>query len=180
MRLDFDVRSAVFKATVKVCAGDVREGEGESGEGEGRETVIYLPEVHFARDAGKVSRLARDDCIAPGGGGGGGTPSPPASTLVVLDEEEGERSAVSGDEEEGLLAIDVEVSCGRWNVEGQYLRWWYDVPGLKDEEQEKELWIVVKRRGGAIPSWAHAYGRCFFFWIGFGLGCSTDYLAIDR
>lgn len=50
--------------------------------------------------------------------------------------------------ESDMLALDVEISEGRWALDGQILRWWYDVPG--EGEPAKELVIRVKRRGGPI------------------------------
>jgi len=47
-----------------------------------------------------------------------------------------------------LMDVDVQVSGGRWSVEGQVLRWWYDVPG--PAEPEREYTIVIRRRGGVI------------------------------
>ncbi|KAB5587945.1 Cytoplasmic protein [Ceratobasidium theobromae] len=50
--------------------------------------------------------------------------------------------------ESDMFALDVQVSEGRWEMDGQVLRWWYDVPG--DREPDKELVIKIKRRGGPI------------------------------
>ncbi|KAL0947763.1 hypothetical protein HGRIS_013841 [Hohenbuehelia grisea] len=47
-----------------------------------------------------------------------------------------------------LLDIDVTVSSGRWELDGQMLKWWYAVPAAG--EQPREEWIEVRRRGGAI------------------------------
>ncbi|QRW00935.1 Cellulase (glycosyl hydrolase family 5 protein) [Ceratobasidium sp. AG-Ba] len=50
--------------------------------------------------------------------------------------------------ESEMLALEVEVSEGKWAVDGQVLRWWYDVPG--EGEPEKEVVIKVRRKGGPI------------------------------
>jgi hypothetical protein len=47
-----------------------------------------------------------------------------------------------------LVDVDVKVSGGRWTVEGQVLRWWYDVPG--PGEPDREYTIEIRRRGGVI------------------------------
>ncbi|KAL1742209.1 glycoside hydrolase family 5 protein [Schizophyllum fasciatum] len=63
------------------------------------------------------------------------------------------RSSLSANEltallgEDGLLDVEVIVSEGRWAVEGQTLRWWYDVP---EGTEERELSIEVRRKGGPI------------------------------
>ncbi|KAJ7139010.1 glycoside hydrolase family 5 protein [Mycena epipterygia] len=47
-----------------------------------------------------------------------------------------------------LVDVDVVVSAGRWALEGQVLRWWYDVPAAG--EPDREYTIEIRRRGGAI------------------------------
>ncbi|KAJ7083703.1 glycoside hydrolase family 5 protein [Mycena belliarum] len=47
-----------------------------------------------------------------------------------------------------LVDVDVSVSAGRWSVEGQTLRWWYDVPAAG--QPDREYTIEIRRRGGAI------------------------------
>ncbi|KAF8218350.1 glycoside hydrolase family 5 protein [Mycena galopus ATCC 62051] len=47
-----------------------------------------------------------------------------------------------------LVDVDVQVSGGRWRVDGQVLRWWYDVPTAG--EPEREYTIEIRRRGGVI------------------------------
>ncbi|KAF8218331.1 hypothetical protein K438DRAFT_1747512 [Mycena galopus ATCC 62051] len=43
------------------------------------------------------------------------------------------------------VGVDVQVSGGRWRVEGQVLRWWYDVPAAG--EPEREYTIEIRRAG---------------------------------
>jgi len=47
-----------------------------------------------------------------------------------------------------LVDVSVKVSAGRWEVEGQKLRWWYDVP--KEGEESKKYTIEITRRPGVI------------------------------
>lgn len=55
--------------------------------------------------------------------------------------------------ERDLLDIEVHISDGRWSVEGQILKWWYDTPNeLAEGEGEKEYVIEVQRRGGVIKT----------------------------
>lgn len=69
-----------------------------------------------------------------------------------------------------LVDLDVKVSAGRWEVEGQTLKWWYDVPG--EGEEPREYTIEVRRRTGVIKSlarrkswwwesWCETICRCF-------------------
>ncbi|KAF7368981.1 Glycoside hydrolase family 5 protein [Mycena venus] len=56
-----------------------------------------------------------------------------------------------------LLDVDVHVSGGRWRVEGQVLRWWYDVPAAG--EPAREYTIEIRRRGGPIDSKSHPHSH---------------------
>ncbi|KAL5636355.1 hypothetical protein ACGC1H_004988 [Rhizoctonia solani] len=58
--------------------------------------------------------------------------------------------------ESEMLALDVEVSEGKWELDGQVLRWWYDVPG--EGEPDKELTLKVRRRGGPIKGVMRGFG----------------------
>ncbi|GLB35626.1 putative cellulase (glycosyl hydrolase family 5) [Lyophyllum shimeji] len=57
-----------------------------------------------------------------------------------------------------LVDVSVKVSAGRWEVQGQTLRWWYDVP--KEGEESREHTIEITRRPGPIknPPGARALG----------------------
>ncbi|KAG8725670.1 hypothetical protein FRC12_024140 [Ceratobasidium sp. 428] len=50
--------------------------------------------------------------------------------------------------ESDMLALEVEVSEGRWIVDGQVLRWWYDAPS--EGEPDKEITLKLRRKGGPI------------------------------
>jgi hypothetical protein len=58
--------------------------------------------------------------------------------------------------ESEMLALEVEVSEGKWELDGQILRWWYEVPG--EGEPEKELTIKIQRRGGPIKGVLRGFG----------------------
>ncbi|KAF8959759.1 glycoside hydrolase family 5 protein [Flammula alnicola] len=47
-----------------------------------------------------------------------------------------------------LIDVEVKVSAGRFDVRGQTLFWWYDVPA--EGEPPKEYVLEVKRRGGVL------------------------------
>ncbi|KAI4525739.1 glycoside hydrolase family 5 protein [Schizophyllum commune Loenen D] len=76
------------------------------------------------------------------------------------------RSSLSANEltallgEDGLIDVDIVVSEGRWAVEGQTLRWWYDVPA----DGEKELTIEVRRKVGPIKVKATGEAQAAGWW----------------
>ncbi|TDL18527.1 glycoside hydrolase family 5 protein [Rickenella mellea] len=51
-----------------------------------------------------------------------------------------------------LLDIDVRVTAGRWEVDGQTLRWWYPVPPADSGAVEWRHTIEVTRKGGRIKT----------------------------
>lgn len=74
-----------------------------------------------------------------GGGNATSPPSPTGSTSSSLS---------SSLADKDILDIEVSVSGGRWSVEGQTLKWWYDVPSTEGEE--REYTIEIRRRTGPI------------------------------
>jgi hypothetical protein len=64
-----------------------------------------------------------------------------SSTATASPDLRGERPEID------LVDVDVKVSAGRWTVEGQVLKWWYDVPKAGEG---KEYTIEIRRRGGVI------------------------------
>ncbi|KAF5343567.1 hypothetical protein D9758_012971 [Tetrapyrgos nigripes] len=50
--------------------------------------------------------------------------------------------------DKNLVDVDVEVSDGRWEVQGQTLKWWYDVP--HPGEGDRQYTIEIRRIGGPI------------------------------
>ncbi|KAG9126630.1 citrate synthase [Ceratobasidium sp. 392] len=53
-----------------------------------------------------------------------------------------------------MLVLDVEVSEGGWSLEGQILRWWYELPN----EGEKEVRLKIRRKGGPIKGVMRGFG----------------------
>ncbi|KAG8679460.1 hypothetical protein FRC11_003701, partial [Ceratobasidium sp. 423] len=74
--------------------------------------------------------------------------------------------------ESEMLALEVEVSEGKWELDGQVLRWWYDVPG--EGEPEKQLTLKVRRRGGPIKGIMRGFGTTASEAGLWGLLCSSS------
>ncbi|RDB19404.1 hypothetical protein Hypma_013606 [Hypsizygus marmoreus] len=55
-----------------------------------------------------------------------------------------------GGQSKDLVDLAVKVSDGRWEVDGQMLKWWYDVP--KEGEGTREYTIEIKRRTGVLKA----------------------------
>ncbi|THH26751.1 hypothetical protein EUX98_g7434 [Antrodiella citrinella] len=131
-------------------------------------TEIFLPVVHYASnkqvarcrgeqtDADEASVSEYEDSSAPStnrstpyGTVRGSVPPAIASTLDCSTLQAAwYTSGAGGPTFTTPLSLDVEVSAGRWTVEGQTLRWWYPVPSKGEPEQEYT--ITVRRAGGAI------------------------------
>ncbi|KZP06557.1 hypothetical protein FIBSPDRAFT_966349 [Athelia psychrophila] len=79
------------------------------------------------------------------GDGPGRTPGASTINLVVLPPHE-PLGRIPAD----VLDLDVQVSAGRWAVEGQTLRWWYPVPTVS--EGQVEYTIEIRRRGDVIKT----------------------------
>ncbi|KAJ6551568.1 glycoside hydrolase family 5 protein [Mycena capillaripes] len=172
----FDITKAHFKLVVRVRAQDrLRPGAVDE---EDPATEIFVPLVHYAderllagrhreRQSDSESIASLDDEPRRAGGKG----SPGASTInletvsppIPIDMTASTSSSGSGttevagldlrvDAEKGkeLVDVDVSVSAGRWEVEGQVLRWWYDAPA--PDEPEREYTIEIRRRGGVIDT----------------------------
>nr|GAT54098.1 predicted protein [Mycena chlorophos] len=151
--VDFDIATAHFRLVVAVRPQD-RLREEELG------SEIFVPLVHYAhsrllRDSADTQSVASLDEELPKGSNNASTvnlvglPSGPdmtASTSSASTEVPSADLRVTAEKGRDLVDIEVEVSGGRWEVEGQTLRWWYDVPA----EGEREYTIDIRRRGGAI------------------------------
>lgn len=55
-----------------------------------------------------------------------------------------------------MLALEVQVSEGRWVLEDQVLRWWYHVSG--EGGLDKEVVLQATRRGGPIMGVLRGFG----------------------
>lgn len=60
------------------------------------------------------------------------------------------KSDFNAGEGRDLVDLEVKVSAGRWQVSGQVLKWWYDVPA---EGEEKRVYVIeITRRGGVVKT----------------------------
>ncbi|KAG8776541.1 hypothetical protein FRC12_000848 [Ceratobasidium sp. 428] len=59
--------------------------------------------------------------------------------------------------ESDMLALEVELSEGRWIVDGRVLRWWYDALG--ESELDKEITLKIRRKGGLIKGVMWGFSR---------------------
>jgi hypothetical protein len=135
--MEFDIRTSRFQLSVEVAAGTSRSAEVY--------TEIFVPFVHYAQDGKAMSIDVAGTREADG----------PVQSKVRHDAKKG----VSGNTSSGLaLDISVDISEGRFETTGQYLRWWYDSNATKS----RTVTIKIRRKGGAItarmeqsiPSWS--------------------------
>ncbi|GAA6008984.1 hypothetical protein JCM10207_004055 [Rhodosporidiobolus poonsookiae] len=131
--LDFDIHKAKFALTVQVNADDVADPD--------LPTEIFVPLVHFAAHPAKISYHVA--AAASEHHPGGVVRHPPSGNIG------GE------DEDPTALALKVKVSAGRYEVDGQWLRWYYPRPASGSVEYK----IEVEREGGAIPLWTSQWRR---------------------
>ena len=137
--IQFDIAKATFTLTVRVGPEDAPsaarlglEANPHADEAE-LPTEIFVPLVHYASER-VLTDVQRPSLDASAGSKTG------AETDPV-------RAFASGPGRAPLLALDVEVSAGRWAVDGQTLRWWYPVPS---GGPAREYTITIRRTGGAI------------------------------
>ena len=154
--ITFDIKKAYFKLVVTVRPEDkVNTGATDKAE---PATEIYIPLIHYAMDkwlpAEQRSQTTPKSDFSDPKELADATPSETASTVTSSSDNLRVARAIV---EKDLVDIDVTVSAGRWNVEGQILKWWYPVP--EKGEVGLEHIIEVRRQGGVIrvngaePSW---------------------------
>ncbi|KAM6500996.1 glycoside hydrolase family 5 protein [Amanita muscaria] len=149
--ITFDIKKAYFKLVVTVRPQDKVM---HSAMDEDPATEIYIPLVHYAAEnwlpaaQGSQSRKKnafalpkeQSDSTLPDSNVTSETASIMSSFIEHLPA--GHKAILEKD----LVDIDVTASAGRWSIEGQLLKWWYQVPA----EGEQEYVIEVRRQGGAI------------------------------
>ncbi|EIW61009.1 glycoside hydrolase [Trametes versicolor FP-101664 SS1] len=159
--IQFDLSKAEFKLTVRVRPEDAprREGLGlrtfvslRHDEAE-LPTEIYVPLVHYA--SGKaLSTPQREQSPASSHHG---PLSKSFDTLTGVNSGHAVDPLRLLSDDPHLLALDVDISAGRWTLEGQTLKWWYPVPS---SGQAREYTITVRRAGGAIKTAEEQASAC--------------------
>jgi hypothetical protein len=155
--INFDIAKAEFKLTVLVRPEDAprpRDDVSLSSANIDKEeeiaTEIYVPVVQYAHNKYIPQCQDQDDDSAKSNSEGmptpDGSPNVPPINLSILSP----HIAPTHLPPSAILDIYVEVSGGRWEVEGQTVKWWYPVP--KDGDSNKEYTIEIRRNGGAIKS----------------------------
>ncbi|KAL1947164.1 hypothetical protein VTO73DRAFT_14125 [Trametes versicolor] len=159
--IQFDLSKAEFKLTVRVRPEDAprREGLGLGPSVSLRHdeaelpTEIYVPLVHYA--SGKaLSTPQREQSPASSHHG---PLSKSFDTLTGVNSGHAVDPLRLFPDDPHLLALDVDISAGRWTLEGQTLKWWYPVPS---SGKAREYTITVRRAGGAIKTAEEKAGAC--------------------
>jgi hypothetical protein len=134
--MTFDIRTSRFEMEVEV---DSRTPTNTT-----TWTELYVPFVHYARDSDAMS------VDAAGTRGRDG----PVQAKVHHDAKNGLSQQSSGGQE---LEISVKINEGRYELHGQYLRWYYESPTAGT----KVMRLSLRRKNGpiaarleqSIPSW---------------------------
>ncbi|PCH38519.1 glycoside hydrolase family 5 protein [Wolfiporia cocos MD-104 SS10] len=152
--IQFNIDKTEFKLTVRVRSEDAPRASGLAlSDSEELATEIYVPLVHYASDP-SAAGFAEQRCDTPdtiSSASKGPTPfaSRNASTVNLFSTPAPSKPHFFSIDSESL-ALSVDVSAGRWRVEGQTLKWWYPVPA--EGEPEREYTITIKRSGGSIKT----------------------------
>ncbi|KAF8499340.1 glycoside hydrolase [Hysterangium stoloniferum] len=119
-------------------------------------TEIFLPLVHYASQSLVARSMMQHRGVGADGDYDGqdqdlGSNTPTDPDIDDIDFESPVSSYISATSTLALAArssldVHVEVSHGRTEVEGQYLKWWYDVPA----RGEVEYSVTITRLGGPI------------------------------
>lgn len=128
-RLDFDIATSTFKLWVSVSADDKAD--------DSVMTEIYLPFAHYAESISlegvdvsksKLAKATVESSIHD------------LKRLDISDKETASSASLK-------LAVDVTASTGKWETQGQILRWYYPAP----KTGQSTYTIEIRRQGGVIP-----------------------------
>ncbi|KAG9080076.1 hypothetical protein FRC06_007102 [Ceratobasidium sp. 370] len=136
--------------------------EGEIGQKKRRGTTATLRRARANTVGTLAPILAAPTAASPT------EPTPPAIAIPL-----GTQSIMGTLVESDMLALEVEVSEGRWILDGQVLRWWYDVPG--EGESDKVLMLRIRRRGGPIKGTMRGFGG-----MDAAASMRTSYIPLDN
>ncbi|WWC99068.1 hypothetical protein V866_005962 [Kwoniella sp. B9012] len=144
-RIDFDIATTTFKYVVRVKSNDIASDQ--------IATEIYVPYVHYA------SSLGLETSDVDLGGDNSRLSSRNSSRIDLINGDDKDKrngtstvrsvnpSIRNKDDINLELDIDVKVTHGRYEINGQTLTWYYDVPSTPVEEKYE---IQIKRNGGAL------------------------------
>ncbi|EGN96345.1 glycoside hydrolase family 5 protein [Serpula lacrymans var. lacrymans S7.3] len=156
--IQFNISKAYFKLTVRVRAEDVPVPHtrhdnastlsGDHVQKDRAPTEIYIPLIHYAHNKSLGDLVEQSDSPESSDVSSGAlTPiedSRNPSSLNLSLPSSHASTLVPGT----TLDLEVTVSEGIWDVEGQTLKWWYQPP--EPGGADKELTIEVKRGSGPI------------------------------
>lgn len=136
LKMAFDIRTSRFEMEIEV---DARTPTNTS-----TYTELYVPFVHYALDSDAMSVDAAGTRGADG----------PVQAKVQHDAKDGWSQQSSASQE---LDISVKINEGRYEIHGQYLRWFYEPPSAG----AKVMRLRLRRKNGpiaarmeqSIPSW---------------------------
>ncbi|GAA6062355.1 hypothetical protein JCM10212_005697 [Sporobolomyces blumeae] len=137
--IDFDVKSSKCTISIRVDANDVSDPD--------LPTEIYVPLAQYAKSPSamsySVAQAAVEDAHALKSN------TDPADLALKGDDDKSKRNDALS------VALHVKVSTGRYEIEGQKLRWYYPRPSSGSVTVKLEM----ERIGGAIPLWVSQWQR---------------------
>lgn len=136
LSMSFDVRTSRFEVIIEVASTDSANATSF--------TEIYVPFVHYASDADSMSL----DSAGTRGRDG------PVQAKVHHDAQKG----ISKQNSLGLeLDLTVKINEGRYELDGQYLKWYYEAPANGKKTMRLNLrrarGPIAARMEQSIPSW---------------------------
>jgi len=154
---NFDMSTASFELTVEV---DVEKDEASGWGNEELPTEIYVPAVHFGSanpDPGGLKRriASENDARHPTSGWAAGRSSD--ASLPLSNSRGPDRTLLHSTQDVALnphrfrdtLQLDVTVSAGRWETDGQILRWYYPRRPLNGQSTARYT-LKARRKFGPI------------------------------
>ncbi|GAA5878314.1 hypothetical protein JCM16303_002729 [Sporobolomyces ruberrimus] len=137
--INFDVTSSKCTISIRVDAEDVSDPDVP--------TEIYVPLAHYAQYPSAVSYSIAQAAIEDAHALEDNTQAGDVS-LGGEDKNESKRDSTA-------LGINVKTSAGRYEIEGQVLKWYYPRPSSGSVNVK----IEFQRIGGAIPLWVSQWQR---------------------
>lgn len=154
--IDFDVTSSKCTISIRVSSDDVSDPD--------LATEIFVPLAHYAQYPSAISysvaQAAIEDAHALDDRTRAGD--------VTLGDDDDAKKGANNNERSTALALGVKVTAGRYEVEGQTLKWYYPRPSSGTVTVK----IEFHRVGGPVPLWVSQWQREF-------LNCPPPPLSLD-